>query len=254
MEKREGKIKKFFKAIGRALTSKKARLIYWPIFYAVAIVGICISSGFIFHNTYYVQIFVSGTSMMPTLNGWCEYKPDQRNIVNFGIADCHKSAIDNVKRFDVVLTYYDFGEKDEVFKIKRIWGLPGDTISLTHDDNSYTFKVTRGNELVQECVSPYSPTNNRLSFSTGDKTFSIKINPNSPNSLRVFDSVVLDQNHFFVMGDNWTGSQDSYTLGKKPIELHNLSGVVVAIEGTAQRVGDSNTLQNKVYKNPLINF
>ena len=83
--------------------------------------------------------------MAPTLIG------NTSKRVHYGIADNHESALKNLNRFDVVITYYpDTWTADtETYKIKRVWGFPGETLYLQKlDDGSCFFTAKRGEETV----------------------------------------------------------------------------------------------------------
>ena len=117
--------------------------IVWPIIYLVLIISVCISFVMVFRSYYFRSIFVSGSSMSPTLNG-------VGNEVDFGLIDDHKNAINKVKRLQIITTYYPFSdskdyvdgydkekekenvidEKEASYKIKRVYGLPGDSIKF----------------------------------------------------------------------------------------------------------------------------
>ena len=58
-------------------------------------------SCFIFNRYYYLSIYVDGSSMYPTLN---RNRDDSR--YDFGIVDPHQSAINKIKRFDIINNYY----------------------------------------------------------------------------------------------------------------------------------------------------
>ena len=101
------------------------------------LLAVCLSSALIFHSYYYELIYVSGTSMSPTLNGVDD--DASGSLVDFGIVDAHKSALDHIKRFDIVSTYYpdatDYDAQGNLYKnakkkIKRVVALPGETFKV----------------------------------------------------------------------------------------------------------------------------
>ena len=82
------------------------------------LLAVCLSGALIFHSYYYELIYVSGTSMAPTLNGTDD--DASGSLVDFGIVDAHKSALDHIKRFDIVSTYYpdatDYDAQGNLYK------------------------------------------------------------------------------------------------------------------------------------------
>ena len=186
--------------------------------------------------------------MAPTLIG------NTSKRAHYGIADNHEHALRNLNRFDVVITYYpDSWTSDiETYKIKRVWGFPGETLSLKENktDNkitSYTFIASRGEEIVysiegkiiQKAFDTYG-TLTVAEFNTGSKTFYTNV-----AMTRTLTDFYLsdDKQEYFLMGDNWGGSSDSYSNKAKAdrITFSNLQGRVVAIQGTAKLVNEELT-------------
>lgn len=135
--------------------SKKIMAIIWPFVYFILILTFCISGCLIFHSTYYHSIFVSGTSMSPTLLG----TKGIENGANFGIIDTTEKAKENIKRFNVVTTYFpfdkdDYGDTswddrnfkiadgdDPEYKIKRVIAMGGETVYFFTEQTDQTFNV-----------------------------------------------------------------------------------------------------------------
>ena len=124
---------------------QKLKRIIWPIIYLILIINVCLSFILVFRSYYFRAIFVSGNSMNPTLKGGSR--------ADYGVIDDHKSAINHLKRFNIVTTYYPFakstdykggyvhGQDNEIdknnssYKIKRVYGLPNETIRFDIDDD-----------------------------------------------------------------------------------------------------------------------
>ncbi|MDR0934794.1 MAG: signal peptidase I [Erysipelotrichaceae bacterium] len=181
---------------------RKALNISIIIISIIAIVGL---AGSLFHKFYYTTFYIDGQSMYPTLNaGGGETTAPERN--DFGIVDTSRSIINSIKRFDIVTTYFpdDYNAKDELLlnrdkKIKRVIGLPGEKVK-TLNRNIYI----------------------------NDEKLSL---PYEPGSKDLFTyEVQLDDDEYFLVGDNWGHSKDSTTIG--PIEKWMINGVLIAIEGT----------------------
>lgn len=222
--------------------NEKFQEFFYPILYIILSIALVVSGLVIFYNRYYEPIYVHGSSMMPTLLGG--YTSER---VNYGIADKHQRAKQSLKRFDVAITYYpaswNKGDEDTVYKIKRVWGFPGETIRLTHTQFTYSFTVFSSNGLITERYE--APIINKkfnldgqienlqvAEFTVNNKTFYTNIS----NRYRVFEIKLSEENQeYFLMGDNWDSSSDSYThvSMKDKITYSLIQGKVVCIQGTA---------------------
>ena len=183
---------------------------------------ILVIEGFLYYQRSYLTPFwVNGQSMYPTLNKNATdsngNKLDETSgsagvgyTVDYGVMDTHKSAINKIKRFDIVVTKYS--KSDTKNKIKRILGLPGETIE---------FKVTGyGNEENGDLY-----INGELIKQPIDIEFIRKAN--YPTT-----KWELDSDEYFVCGDNRAHSSDSRIEG--PVRKSYITGKVIAICGTAQ--------------------
>ena len=227
--------------------NEKFQKIFYALLYFALAITFAITGASIFHNRYYTNIYVSGSSMMPTLIG------NTSDRVHYGISDNHEKALRNLKRFDVVITYYPWnipeGSTDEVYKIKRVWGFPGETLNLSFDkeSNKFTFTASLGSETKYTITAPVvdkTVNNNKWNvaeFVTENKTFYTHTYNSIDDSKREF-TVTLDKNkqEYFLMGDNWLGSTDSYSHRNesKRITFDDLQGKVICIQGTAKVDGD----------------
>ena len=234
---------------------KKIKLIIWPLIYLVLIINVCISFVLVFRSYYFTSIFVSGSSMMPTLNGG-DVGSGKR--ADYGIIDAHKSAIDNIKRFQIITTYYPFsdshdyvdgykyGEKNVIdereasYKIKRVYAFPGESVKFVVDQEmlAATQELLRNRKPYDELVQDYASRTLQVQIKTkgSDKYVTQKLKfkrrievakiPNYDG--KEFE---LEENEYWVMGDNYASSTDCYSHSK-PIYKDNIVGVLVAIEGT----------------------
>ena len=235
------------------MKKKKFKLIIWPIIYTILITCVCVSAAMVFHSYYYTAIYVSGSSMEPTLNGQIN------DMVDYGIIDTHGYAIDTVvrekQRFKIVTCHYPFtngGSGDyeggyvhggdnvvstnASYKIKRIYAFPGESFKFTE------FVDSRGEKHINFYVQ------------TGFATSWDRILPVEITFDRKFDNVHTTYNYehneplgsdeFWVMGDNYNVSFDSY-YKKLPIYFDNIVGVLIAIEGrckiSSKKTGDDGT-------------
>lgn len=228
--------------------------ILWPTIYMGVTIGVIVAACFTFKSYYFESVFVDGSSMEPTLKG----TEGVKGGAHFGFTDNARATIKNLKRFDIVTTYYPFSSDDydlpyvkgskikntAYYKIKRIMALPGDT-----------FKIE----------------NNDLYFKENDK-WSDKIDFESLGIERKLEDyfykdvseTTLKDDEYWVMGDNWTlgGSRDSGTLigdekWNGPVYRENLIGKLIAIEGECTLIKNENgenICTDKVYYKDRIYF
>ena len=205
-------------------------------FYLITVVALCVASSILMKETYFSYIFVSGSSMNPTLTGGSggeavaphidavthEYVPG--DLVNFGTVDPSKKAKKNIKRYDIVTTYYPSkpGQSDEdydsngklkanaAYKIKRVIALPGET-----------FKIESG--IL------------KIKYEDGYKEIERKhlIDDGGNPSVKDVSERTLGENEYWVLGDHRNASKDCVTINR-PVTFDNITGVLVTIEGTAE--------------------
>ena len=217
----------------RGMKNKKLKNALSITGYFLLVLALCISASIVFHNTYYESVYVSGGSMYPTLKGSAtvtsSYGVDieeDGSTVDFGIVDSHKSAINNIKRFSIVSTYFptDYNDKGELIgkpnqKIKRVVALPGETFKI---ENNKLY-VKNGEEFE---YIPY--------------TFTIEPSVDSADTPKDIEEKTLLDNEYWLLGDHRSNSRDCNSLLKETGDFHkatvkknNLIGVLVAIEGQA---------------------
>lgn len=124
--------------------------------------------------TYVIQrTEVDGRSMEPTLS-------DQDNL----FVDKISYRFKDPERFDIIV--FPFRYKEDTYYIKRIIGLPGETVQIDQEGNIYIdgeiLQESYGKEVIRpECIG------------------------------RAAEPVVLGEDEYFVMGDNRNNSSDSRT-------------------------------------------
>lgn len=124
----------------------------------------------------YRPVKVEGTSMMPSL-----YDQERLFINQFS----YKFGLGDIKRGDTVVFWYP--EDTTKSYIKRVIGLPGDTVSV---DDGYV--SVNGKRLVESYV------------------------PQQYRDDRSYPPTVVPANDYFVLGDNRDASNDSRMWGFVP--------------------------------------
>ena len=174
-----------------------------------------------YQRSYLTPFWVNGQSMYPTLNlhatdkkgnelGEAPADPSAREgyTVDYGVMDCHKSAIKKIKRFDIVVTKYT--QQDTSNKIKRVLGLPGEIVEFKNGGDLYIdgkfYEQPIPEEYIRGAFYPIGPT-------------------------------LLGDDEYYVCGDNRKHSYDSSNIGA--IKREWITGKAVAICGTAEVYLDS---------------
>lgn len=195
-------------------TLNKLINLIWPVAFFAMVVFISFSAVVIYNNNAYAEIFVEGNSMNPTLIG-------NDNYAHYGKMDTSDYAKKHIARFDIIITYYpteDYVQpyveggnnvlkSDATFKIKRVYALPKETFSLMVDDHDNPVFTTYVGQ--QEYVHEFDFGINKAS--------------------RTKSKTTLQDHQYWIMGDNWASSKDSYLRG--PVYYGNIVGVLHCIEG-----------------------
>ena len=176
-----GCIKHFLLVIGGdCMTKKKNELWEWTKALLIAVALAAVIRYFLF-----APIVVDGLSMMPTL------KDQDRMIVNKLSYD-----IGEPKRFDIIV----FHAPEKKDYIKRVIGLPGDTIEYK-DDTLYV----NGKAYKEPYLDKYKKE------AEGPLTYSFKLEETAVGRKTV------PKGELFVMGDNRRFSKDSRHIGTIPM-------------------------------------
>lgn len=134
---------------------------------------------FLVRNFLFSPTVVSGESMSPT------FEKDDKVLIN---------KLSDIERFDIVV--FDAPDEDS-FYIKRVIGLPGDTIKVK-DDILYI-----NGEAMEEPYLEESKKSNNLNFNfTADFTLQ-----------ELTGEVSVPEDSIFVLGDNRINSKDSRFFG-----------------------------------------
>lgn len=138
------------------------------------------------------RTIVKGASMEPTLYGTDENNPDK--VGDNLIVDKLTYRFSEPKRFDIIVFPYRYSDD---FYIKRIIGLPGETVQIDTGGNIYingeVLKEGYGKEIIQD-----------------------------PG--RAIEPIALGEDEYFVMGDNRNNSTDSRTISVGNIHRSEIVG------------------------------
>ncbi len=187
-------------------------------FYLIVVFVICGASLAIYNRFYYSFYYVDGNSMLPTLEN-----------LQFGMVDTHDDIFKYLERYDIVVTYYpdDYNSSGVLrssasLKIKRVIGLPNETVYIgAYDDGTNYIEITSdGESYILEL--PFTPNNT------------------SGLTAYVGRSYTIDDDQYFVMGDNWGHSSDSASVG--PVDLDMIEGILIAIEGVCEVDSSGNVI------------
>ena len=135
----------------------------------IVYIGIVVIACFLIINFVGCRSLVDGTSMAPTLHNGDNLWVDKLSY-----------TIGDPERFDVIVFYYD----EETTYIKRIIGLPGETVRIDQNGNIFIDEMLLKEEYGSERINP-------------------------SNIGRASQTILLGEDEYFVLGDNRNNSQDS---------------------------------------------
>ena len=224
------------KSVENKKTIKNRRLFSVLLDVFIIIVLVCVVAldvALFLKNIYYKQFWVNGESMYPTLNGEVILpdgsKADENagnsgvgyQHLDYGLYDDHKSTLNKLKRFDVVIT--SFYEDDDSEKIKRLVGMPNETIKFNENGDLFV-KVGNEFKLIEQ------PIEDKYKVAGTYNTHEI----------------TLGENEYYVLGDNRGHSSDSRSHG--PIKKSYIVGKAVAIIGYCTAIEENGQLTNSKVK------
>lgn len=129
---------------------------------------------------------VDGSSMEPTLY-------DGDNL----IVDKISYRFRDPERFDIIV--FPFQYKPETFYIKRIIGLPGETVQIDGQGNIYINGELLTEGYGREVIKP-------------------------EHIGRAWEPIVLGEDEYFVLGDNRNNSEDSRSGNIGPVNRDTIAG------------------------------
>ena len=182
--------KAYFHKKARIKTTPSAKKVIKEIIIWILLIVITISASYFITTNVFVKTSVSGTSMEPTL------KEGQVVIVNK-----LEYYIKSPKRNDVIV-YKQSNKEHSYFEIKRVIGLPGETVKIKNGI------VYINDEAIKEKVKTEAISNSGLAE----------------------EGVKLDDNEYFVLCDNRNDSEDSRFAGIGNVLKNEILGKAVATE------------------------
>lgn len=182
--------KAYFHKKARIETTPSAKKIIKEIIIWILLIVITITASYLVTTNIFVKTSVSGVSMEPTL------KEGQVVIVNK-----FEYYLKKPKRNDVIV-YKQSNKEHSYFELKRVIGLPGETIKIKNG------VVYINDEVMKEKI----------------KTDIIQ------NSGLAEEGVKLDDNEYFVLGDNRNDSEDSRFASVGNVLRNEILGKAIAIE------------------------
>ena len=152
------------------------------------------------------------------------------------------NKIDNMIYHPTYIFDFDYKLKSGVdSKIKRVIGLPNETIQISHREIS---SIIDGQEIIilKNYITITDIDNNMFEYIT-------PFEPIDPYGLSKYEGIwTLGPDEYFVMGDNWGHSTDSTSPSVGPIDLKMMTGILIAVEGYCQIVNNQPT--NLTYTQP----
>lgn len=182
--------KAYFHKKARIETTPSAKKIIKEIIIWILLIVITITASYLVTTNIFVKTSVSGVSMEPTL------KEGQVVIVNK-----FEYYLKKPKRNDVIV-YKQSNKEHSYFELKRVIGLPGETVKIKNG------VVYINDEVMKEKI----------------KTDIIQ------NSGLAEEGVKLDDNEYFVLGDNRNDSEDSRFASVGNVLRNEILGKAIAIE------------------------
>lgn len=183
----------------------------------ITIILVFVVSMLLIRNTCYLTIVVSGESMSPTLNNG-----------DYGYAIKTNYAKKHINRFDIVVFEDEVSHKNI---IKRVIGLPGETICFKDEENDL---YVNGNMVNQYFIDDATKTQTITNSSVYQRN----------------DDIVIPNDAYFVLGDNRSNSKDSlHGLGF--IYQKQVNGVLKAIVANCGEIrvsGNREICNGKYYK------
>ena len=140
---------------------------------------------------------------------------------------CHLAQWGNPLRGDIVVF---FSPRDGQRLVKRVVGLPGDTIELRHNTLVLNCQVVEYQPIAEERLQDLAVADRASQVfaveQLGGRRHAVAAIPAIP-ALRDFGPCRVPEGHYFMMGDNRDNSLDSRYFG--PVERKRIVGQATAV-------------------------
>lgn len=195
----------------------KIKNIIYNIFDYLLILPLCaLVANFLFGCVFSIAE-ISGASMMPTLVNGEEVLVLYNKEIEFqSVVVCYINEDDNYIDMNIKYSSGLIEGKYEDYYVKRVIGMPGDSISWDKDAGlTVNGKYVEEEYLSQNYTSTASPVLEVFYYENGEKNY-VEVNE--------LGEYVIPEGYYFVMGDNRNNSTDSRKIGL--IKEENIIGVV----------------------------
>lgn len=170
-------------------------------------------------NFVYIRTPVKGYSMKPTINSTVPHSEiDGDNVFINKYKDIQVN--------DIVVAKVDWGlnlTNADDYIIKRLVGMPGDKIKITITTDEKTSKNIYNLYNNETLLYQSKPIDKSESFKSYINYSTYIKNYNSINQTN-YDYILVGEDEYFLMGDNWDGSTDC--LVKGPLCRNSIIGKV----------------------------
>ncbi len=126
----------------------------------------------------------------------------------------HVSACADPQRPDNVTFYSPL---DEQLLIKRVIGVPGDTITMRNNQlyiNDDPASYTRLDDDIVNQLDAYHRRRHAFFFeNVDDHSYPVMLRPAPPNNYNSFGPIDVPPDHYLMLGDNRDNSRDSRRIG-----------------------------------------
>jgi signal peptidase I len=256
---------------------KKKKKHWWTILIDVVLLCLLVSVAGVSANVIYLTanygdaFFVDGVSMYPTLNSnalkkgsdgnyskvtWRSGEQVAGDLVDYGWARMGEKGINDLKRFDVVITYYEkdlIDQSDGTYKvsekgslkIKRLIAFPGETVQIKPDKGADgklttpwgTLLITGTDGTTRMYPSYYHFSDYEDIDGKSYRDYVLEKN-------QTYGPVTLDEDSYFVMGDNRADHySDDSRDAKNKVTKRCLQGKAYLVTSLRElKSGDNGTL------------
>ncbi|MCR4562187.1 MAG: signal peptidase I [Bacilli bacterium] len=252
--------------LGRQEKRKKRerRKMIFNIFTEVVMVAfftvvLSISGQVSYYVTRYQSFFVNGMSMYPTLNSgatysgsykmkdnkaeWGNFDKKGTYITDYGIMETAHDFMSTIKRFDIVVTYYqnwDYTDPNDKTtlkpnasrKVKRVIAMPGETFYFNQEGDLY---IQNSETLEFEYVEQPELYN--------------KAGTCNSTTCKANTPITVPDDCYYLCGDNRSHSGDSRSTTYGPIKEWCLVGLAISIIGKLEYtyVSDSESYERTLW-------